>query len=116
MPVILNENCTGCGLCVEACGPKSLIMTDGFAVLACPHTCGSEGALHLGLQDDAIHLAWLPFSGERSVGKWSANVERTTIADSLIPRRRSNEPIAPMVLLVKSVEDDARKQNPALVA
>ena len=69
-------------LCVEACGPKSLIMTDGIAVLAYPDTCGSEEHCISVCRDDAIHMAWLPFSGNRSLGKWSESVERTTITES----------------------------------
>jgi Na+-translocating ferredoxin:NAD+ oxidoreductase RNF subunit RnfB len=42
MPVILEERYTGCGLCVDAWGPKSLAMVDGVAMLAFPETCGSE--------------------------------------------------------------------------
>ena len=42
MPIVLEEQCIGCGLCVDACGPKSLAMADGIAVLAFPDTCGSR--------------------------------------------------------------------------
>lgn len=82
MPIIIAERCTGCGLCVDACGPKSLIMAEGIAVLAFPGTCGSEEHCISACRDDAIQMAWLPFSGDRSVGKWSESVERATTADS----------------------------------
>jgi formate hydrogenlyase subunit 6/NADH:ubiquinone oxidoreductase subunit I len=36
MPTIPEDQCTGCGLCVEACGPRSLAMMDGIVVLALP--------------------------------------------------------------------------------
>jgi hypothetical protein len=57
-------------------------MTDGFAALALPDTCGSEEHCISVCQDDAIHMAWLPFSGSRSVGKWSEHVDLTTITES----------------------------------
>jgi len=71
MPEITDVLCTGCGLCVEACGPKSLAMADGKAVLASPDTCGSEEHCISACPEDAIRMAWLPFSGDRTVGKWS---------------------------------------------
>jgi Na+-translocating ferredoxin:NAD+ oxidoreductase RNF subunit RnfB len=82
MPVVLSEQCTGCGLCVDACGPKSLTMVDGIAVLAFPETCGSEEHCISACRDDAIQMASLPFSGDRSVGKWSENIEQATSAGS----------------------------------
>lgn len=71
MPVILEERCTGCGLCVEACGPKSLAMVDGIASLVSPDTCGSEEHCISVCADDAIQMAWLLFSGNRAVGRWN---------------------------------------------
>lgn len=70
MPIIIEEQCTGCGLCVDACGPKSLTMEDGIAVLAFPETCGSEEHCISACPEDAIQMAWLPFSGDKSVGQW----------------------------------------------
>jgi len=57
-------------------------MMDGIAGLAFPDTCGSEEHCISVCRDDAIHMAWLPFYGDRTVGKWSGNVERTTIYES----------------------------------
>lgn len=82
MPIVLSEQCTGCGLCVDACGPKSLTMVDGITVLAFPETCGSEEHCISACGDDAIQMAWLPFSGDRSVGKWSENIEQAMSAGS----------------------------------
>ncbi len=70
MPVILKENCTGCGLCVDACAPKSLVMMDRIAALVFPETCGSEEHCISVCRDEAIQMAWLPFLGEHRVGKW----------------------------------------------
>jgi MinD superfamily P-loop ATPase len=75
MPAILEDQCTGCGLCVEACGPKSLVMAEGVAVLAFPDTCGSEEHCIAVCKDDAIQMAWLPFSGNRNTGRWNEVVE-----------------------------------------
>lgn len=75
MPMIVEERCTGCGLCVEACGPRSLAMADGIAVLAFPDTCGSEEHCISACADDAIQMAWLPFSGDQGVGRWNDEIE-----------------------------------------
>jgi Na+-translocating ferredoxin:NAD+ oxidoreductase RNF subunit RnfB len=92
LPIILEEQCTGCGLCVEACGPRSLAMAEGIAVLAFPDTCGSEEHCISACPEDAIQMAWLPFSGDRAVGRWS----------------NADEPLTPMVLSIESVEVDTR--------
>ena len=78
MPVVLAERCTACGLCVDACGPKSLVMADGIAVLAFPESCGSEEHCISACRDDAIQMGWLPFSGDRDVGKWREEIEHAT--------------------------------------
>ena len=82
MPVVFAERCTGCGLCVDACGPKSLVMAVGVAVLALPETCGSEEHCISACRDDAIQMAWLPFSGDRRVGKWREEIMQATTAQS----------------------------------
>ena len=70
LPVVLAERCTGCGLCVDAWGPKSLVMAGGIAQLACPETCGGEEHCISACRDEAIQMPWLPSSGAGSVGKW----------------------------------------------
>ncbi|MCW5979684.1 MAG: 4Fe-4S binding protein [Bryobacteraceae bacterium] len=70
VPVIREENCTGCGLCVDACGPNSLDLVDGIAVLVRPHTCGSEEHCIGVCEDDAIQMAWVPMSVGKDCGKW----------------------------------------------
>jgi len=80
MPEILESACTGCGLCVDACGPKSLAMDDEVAVLAFPDTCGSEEHCISACPEDAIQMRWLPFSGSRTVGRW--NVESFGVGHS----------------------------------
>lgn len=70
MPVISAERCTGCGLCVDACGPRSLDMANGIANLLYPDTCGSEEHCISVCRDDAIQMAWIPFEGNRTIGRW----------------------------------------------
>ena len=74
MPVVDAERCTGCGLCVDACGPRSLEMVNGFPTLVLPDTCGSEEHCIAVCRDDAIKMAWLAFDGNASVGEWSDTV------------------------------------------
>jgi len=74
MPAILEDRCTGCGLCVEACGPKSLVMVEGVAVLGFPDTCGSEEHCIAVCKDEAIQMTWLPFSGNRNTGRWNDEI------------------------------------------
>jgi ferredoxin len=70
MPAISAERCTGCGLCVDACGPRSLEMFNGIAALTRPETCGSEEHCIAVCRDGAIEMAWLPFGRKDRVGKW----------------------------------------------
>jgi NAD-dependent dihydropyrimidine dehydrogenase PreA subunit len=71
LPVIVNERCTGCGLCVDACGPTCLAMEDQIAVLIRPDQCGSEEHCIEPCQDDAIHMEWVPLAGDRTAGHWA---------------------------------------------
>lgn len=71
LPVIDETRCTGCGGCVEACGPGSLEILDGVAVLSRPHTCGSEEHCIAPCPESCIVMEWKPLHGNRSVGQWS---------------------------------------------
>ncbi len=75
MPIVLAKQCTGCGLCVDACGPKSLAIEDEIAVLVFPDTCGSEEHCISACRDDAIQMAWVPFSGDRGIGRWENEIK-----------------------------------------
>lgn len=70
VPMIDPARCTGCKRCVEACGPKSLELVNGVAVLVRPDTCGSEEHCIAPCQDDAIHMAWVPMEADLGVGRW----------------------------------------------
>ena len=78
VPAILADACTGCGLCVEACGPKSLAMVEEIAMLAFPETCGSEEHCISACPENAIRMIWAPFVRDKSVGHWR-EVEATSL-------------------------------------
>ena len=40
MPVIDLEKCNGCGLCIEACGCKAIVMVDGVITVIETEPCG----------------------------------------------------------------------------
>ena len=70
LPVIDEELCTGCGLCVEACSPKCLSIVYRVAMLMCNTTCGSEGHCSAACPEDAIHMQWIPM-WNMNLGKWT---------------------------------------------
>jgi Na+-translocating ferredoxin:NAD+ oxidoreductase RNF subunit RnfB len=70
LPVVIEESCTGCGLCVAACGPACLETQNLLAVLERPSECGSEEHCISACPEDAIHMAWLPSEGNRLIGLW----------------------------------------------
>ncbi len=70
VPVIAEDRCTGCGLCVEACGPACLEIVESIAVLVRPDQCGSEEHCIAPCRDDAIRMDWVPMDGNLAVGRW----------------------------------------------
>ena len=72
LPVVDEERCTGCGRCVEACGPKSLEILGPIAVLARPDTCGSEEHCIAPCPEKAIQMQWTELEGDQGLGKWRA--------------------------------------------
>ena len=72
LPVVDEDLCSGCAACVEACGPKSLAMMNGIAVLARPDTCGSEEHCIAPCPTAAIQMAWVESAGDHTRGKWRA--------------------------------------------
>lgn len=78
LPVIDEESCTGCNRCVEACGPKSLEVALGIAVLARPNTCGSEEHCIKPCPANAIRMAWVEAEGDHSRGQWRTEATTST--------------------------------------
>lgn len=74
LPLVDEDRCTGCGLCVDACGPGSLEMVNGMPKLVLPDTCGSEEHCIAVCRDDAIRMDWVSFAGNKSVGLWDDTV------------------------------------------
>lgn len=70
MPVVDVDRCSGGGLCVDACGLECLEMQDGIALLTVPDACGSEEHCIGICAEDAIYMAWVPWKGNTSHGKW----------------------------------------------
>ena len=70
LPVVSEEACTGCGLCVAACGPACLETRNLVAVLERPQACGSEEHCVRACPKDAIRMAWLPSEGDTMIGLW----------------------------------------------
>jgi NAD-dependent dihydropyrimidine dehydrogenase PreA subunit len=73
LPVVSTDRCDGCGRCVEACGPGCLAITDGIAALTRPDGCGSEEHGIPVCERQAIGMDWVPFTGDRSVGRWGGD-------------------------------------------
>ena len=73
VPVVIEEQCTDCGLCVAACGPACLEMVDRIPVLERPMECGSAEHCIDAYPEDAIHMAWVPMEGDKQVGRWQSS-------------------------------------------
>lgn len=70
LPVVDMNRCTGCGKCVEACGPRSLTLANGMAVLSGPDSCGSEEHCIAPCPEKAIQMQWISFKGNPKRGLW----------------------------------------------
>ena len=72
IPVVIEELCSGCNLCVAACGPAclELELEASVAVLSRPNECGSEEHCIGVCPEDAIHMAWVPMEGDPAIGQW----------------------------------------------
>ena len=72
LPVVEIEACTGCGICVDACGPLCLSIINHLAVLTDSERCGSEEHCIDPCPENAIRMAWMPWEGNDDIGKWFA--------------------------------------------
>ena len=70
LPLIDRELCTGCGKCIDACGPQCLVLRDGCALLLDPERCGSEEHCLPPCPEKAIYMRWLQHEGSRKRGRW----------------------------------------------
>jgi len=70
LPVVVEDACIGCGLCVAACGPACLETQNLVATLTRPQDCGSEEHCIRACPEDAIHMTWVPSEGDYSQGCW----------------------------------------------
>ena len=86
LPAVIEEFCTGCGLCVEACEPACLETQSQVAVLERPDDCGSEEHCVSVCPEDAIHMVWLP-AGGRSINWYLAPVSTHGLGVRIKPRR-----------------------------
>lgn len=72
VPIIDGSNCSGCGVCVEACETQCLEVQDCLAVLSTPGNCTSDEACLPSCPTEAIQMHWVEVEGDQSVGKWAA--------------------------------------------
>jgi ferredoxin len=75
LPVVDSELCTGCGRCVETCGPKSLQIVDLTVLLVRPGACMSEENCASICPEQAIRMDWIELGGDKDRGKWRAEVD-----------------------------------------
>ncbi len=76
LPDINLDKCTGCGKCVKACSPKSLvIVNEDFALLMRADTCSSGGHCVESCPEDALNMEWIEMRGEHAAGDWMTITE-----------------------------------------
>jgi NAD-dependent dihydropyrimidine dehydrogenase PreA subunit len=68
LPIIDADRCSGCGTCVELCGPACLGVPVDHAVLEYPDVCKSEGRCVRVCPERAIRMEWVPFEGKSRRG------------------------------------------------
>ena len=79
LPVVIEDSCTGCGLCVQACGPACLETRNLIAVLERPDECGSEEHCIAACPEDALYMAWVPCESNQSFGVWRTEEEMKSL-------------------------------------
>jgi NAD-dependent dihydropyrimidine dehydrogenase PreA subunit len=70
LPVIAQDRCTGCALCVDACDHGCLELIWAFATLTRPGDCGSEGTCADVCPEHLIDMAWVAAAGDPRQGRW----------------------------------------------
>lgn len=76
LPTINPERCTGCGRCVTACGPQSLVVAGSVATLMRPETCGSEEHCLAPCPTRAIQMEWVETEPWTPQGTWRFATDR----------------------------------------
>jgi MinD superfamily P-loop ATPase len=70
VPVVDQEYCNGCGICVNYCTPECLEIIEDKAVLTTSDQCGSEGHCIEPCPEKAINMNWVEITGNNRVGEW----------------------------------------------
>lgn len=75
LPVVLEDRCTGCTLCIEACETECLEMDSRLAVLTASAACGSDAECVDVCADGAMEMRWVELDGDSAVGRWCETSE-----------------------------------------
>jgi len=75
IPVVDEEVCNGCRVCVVACAHECLDMAGGVAVLVDADGCGSDEHCVTSCPEDAISMQWAPMPGDYCVGVWRSDLD-----------------------------------------
>jgi MinD superfamily P-loop ATPase len=70
IPVIAEDVCSSCGICVEACARRALGIADRVAVLVRPDDCTSAEDCVVACPVTAIEMHWVPWRGDTLRGGW----------------------------------------------
>lgn len=72
LPVVSEERCTGCTLCIEACESECLEMDSRLAVFtdSGSDACDSDGECVRVCADDAMEMRWVELDADSNVGRW----------------------------------------------
>lgn len=68
-PVIDEDICSGCGICVDACGRHALQILDRVAVVRHADACRGAEDCVAACPVTAIEMCWVPRQGDTSRGR-----------------------------------------------